>query len=472
MVMISPIIMLINPTQVSAATTNNNTNRLDSNNYRSTSEIYHTSRPISSTASTHTTVSAPSPSSQDGDFTAQAALSLTRATQTNNIVSTRSYYDIMFRTSTSGVIKTVEMDFPPGTYVGIALLVEAVGIGPGKIAASGTTATGQKITYTVDNAVNIPIFTTIRIQIANINNPSTPSDSLTVSITTKNSAGNIIDGPTPTAPYTIKQISTNGGDAGQNDKFGIKKIYASKPGGEQWFMDMQDPINDPRTNPPPMTRNADGSWRVTSSQVRYSVFTSSGYDPDQVVKDHSILATRGYMQSPNDWKNVELTGQVKFNSGGDDEWTWYARGGRHTGNGWPDGCEGSSLKGMLEYTSGRVRWAKEQWHVSYVFAPWLDSPASADGKFVGFKAVMYNFQLNGETAVKLEIWVDPNNDNQWQKVYDFIDQGGWGSEGEECNGAPDQIITWGGPIATFRWDDGTSIDIKNFSVREIVPPSQ
>ncbi|MPZ06274.1 MAG: hypothetical protein GEU26_07630, partial [Nitrososphaeraceae archaeon] len=125
MVMISPIIMLINPTLVSAATATNNTNRLDSNNYRSTPESnnYHASRPLSSTASTHMTMSAPSTSSPEGDFTAQAALSLTRATQTNNIVSARSYYDIMFRTSTSGVIKTVEMDFPPGTYVGAALLV-------------------------------------------------------------------------------------------------------------------------------------------------------------------------------------------------------------------------------------------------------------------------------------------------------------------------------------------------------------
>ncbi|MPZ08121.1 MAG: hypothetical protein GEU26_17185 [Nitrososphaeraceae archaeon] len=131
-------------------------------------------------------------------------MSLTRATQTNNIVSARSYYDIMFRTSTSGVIKTVEMDFPPGTYVGAALLVEAIGIGPGKISHSGTTATGQTITYTVDNAVNIPAFTKIRIQLANINNPPEPSNSLTVSITTKNSAGNIIDGPTPTMTYSMK----------------------------------------------------------------------------------------------------------------------------------------------------------------------------------------------------------------------------------------------------------------------------
>src|ERR671919_1339957 len=274
----------------------------------------------------------------------------------------------------------------------------------------------------------------------------------------------------PSPPPSQPPSPPPGGDAGQNDQFGIKKIYASKPNGEKWFMNMQDPSNDPRSNPPSMSKNSDGSWRVTSGQVRYGVYTSSGYHPDQVETDHSVLASRGYMQSPNDWKNVELTGQVKFNSGDSSEnWAWYARGGRHTGSGSPEGCEGSSLKGDLTYTDGTVRWAKEQWHVSYVFAPWKNSPASADGKFVGFKAIMYNVIISGETAVKLELWVDPNNNNNWQKVYDFIDQGGWGNDGGECNGEPDQIISWGGPIASFRWDGANSVDIKNLSVREIVP---
>ncbi|HYZ50388.1 MAG TPA: hypothetical protein VE593_05845, partial [Nitrososphaeraceae archaeon] len=33
------------------------------------------------------------------------------------------------------------------------------------------------------------------------------------------------------------------------DKFGIKEIYPTKPGGEEWFMNMQDPTGDPRFNP-------------------------------------------------------------------------------------------------------------------------------------------------------------------------------------------------------------------------------
>jgi hypothetical protein len=83
----------------------------------------------------------------------------------------------------------------------------------------------------------------------------------------------------------------------------------------------------------------------------------------------------------------------------------------------------------------------------------------------------YNMQLNGKTVVKMESYVDPNNNNQWQKVCDFIDQGGWGRQRAECRGACDQIVTWGGPIAALRWDDGNGIEIKNLSIREIVPPA-
>jgi hypothetical protein len=110
------------------------------------------------------------------------------------------------------------------------------------------------------------------------------------------------------------------------DKFGIKEVDATKNDGEDWFMKMLDPNNDPRTvNTPEMTLNEDGSWKVafdntnnnkpqqlvipiqytgTSCQdeVRYSILTSSGYDVNKIIIDQQELETRGYMQSPNDWR--------------------------------------------------------------------------------------------------------------------------------------------------------------------------
>lgn len=254
------------------------------------------------------------------------------------------------------------------------------------------------------------------------------------------------------------------------DKFGIREIYPTKPKGEEWFMN-DHPEKDPRFSPQTqLTPNSDGSFKVTSTKVRMGAFTSSGYKPSQIATlDHSKMAAKGYMQSPNDWRDVEITGYVKLNSGSGDNFAWYARGGRHTGFGNPEGCEGVAYKGDLYY-NGQTRWTKEQWHTGgYVFGDYQKGMDSLNGKWVGFKAIMYNIQDAGKTAVKLEIWLDKNNDNQWTKVNERIDNGGWGNNGGECGGQPDQIITWGGPIASFRWDSASNVDIKDFSVREIQP---
>jgi hypothetical protein len=282
--------------------------------------------------------------------------------------------------------------------------------------------------------------------------------------------------------------SSNSSNSSSNmvDPFGIREIYPTKAGGEQWFMNMSDITHDPRASfeasNTGLTRNPDGSWKVSSTEVRFNVLTSSGYHNELITTlNQQKLAAKGYMQSPNDWKNVEITGYLKLNEQGGDvrghsgalvggHYTLYARGGKHAGFGAPDGgCEGTSYHADWAYDGG-TRFAKEQLHVSYVFTPYKLSTDSIMGKWVGFKMIMYNIQQNGTTAVKMEIWVDPDNDGNWVNVNDFVDSGGWGKDGGECGGAPDQIISWGGPIVTYRWDNSPDVDIKDFSVREIQAP--
>ena len=78
---------------------------------------------------------------------------------------------------------------------------------------------------------------------------------------------------------------------------------------------MQDPNHDKQTNPPSMSKNPDGSFKVTSTQVRYAVSPLSGYNPSQIkTTNQKTMIQQGYMQSPGDWKNVELTGYFKVNS--------------------------------------------------------------------------------------------------------------------------------------------------------------
>ncbi|MDP9492827.1 MAG: carbohydrate-binding protein [Thermoproteota archaeon] len=254
------------------------------------------------------------------------------------------------------------------------------------------------------------------------------------------------------------------------DKFGVTKIYSTKKDGEQWYLN-SNPSSDSRFSPQTtMTKNSDGSFKIKSTKVRMGVFTSSGFNPEEIkTLNHNKIALAGYMQSPNDWKDVEITGYVKLNSGDNDNFVWYARGARHTGYGSPPGCEGVAYKGDL-FFDGSTRFSKEQWHSGgYDFGEFGKNIGPIKGKWVGLKVIMYNIVQDDKSAVKLELWVDKKNNNDWIKAAEKIDKGGWGNTGTECGGKPDQIITWGGPIASFRWDGATDVDMKKFSVREIAP---
>jgi hypothetical protein len=232
-----------------------------------------------------------------------------------------------------------------------------------------------------------------------------------------------------------------------------------------------DAAKDSRSGSPSLTKNTDGSFRVSGQEsVRYRIYTSTGYhEPPNT--DQKQLAKQEYMLAPNDWKNVEMTGYIRVvqNEPADNHFTWYARGGIPTST---RGCEGTSIKGQM-FVDGHTNFAKEQWHTGgYVFTPTKSSiVGSMVGKWIGFKMVTYNFQENGKTVVMMQNWVDKDNNGHWVKIYEYIDRGGLGTQGGHCGAAnPDQIITWGGPIAIFGWDHFNAVDIKNFNIREIQPP--
>jgi hypothetical protein len=271
--------------------------------------------------------------------------------------------------------------------------------------------------------------------------------------------------PAPPAPQPPPQQQPG------TDRFGVTKLYPSVAGGEEWYL-ADNATADRRFDPQdPITRNGDGSWKMKGTQVRMGVFTSTGYSASKIpTYDRDVLASRGYMQAANDWRNVEMTGFVKVNAvaNASDNFAWYARGGKHNDN--HSGCEGSSYKGGLHY-DGRVRWEKETWHVSYDQSSYKPGTSALKGRWVGFKAVMRNTSVTGKEAVRLELYLNENADKvSWKKVYDLVDSGAWGGDAQHCGGAvPAMPITWGGPIATFRWDSATDVDFKWLSVREIQP---
>ena len=226
-------------------------------------------------------------------------------------------------------------------------------------------------------------------------------------------------------------------------------------------MNMEGPKEDEHfsiTFNPNITKQEDGSWRIATPVVRMNVKTLEG---------------------ETNWKNVEMTGYAKIagviaNSSNkvlENDLTWYARGGKHNQE---IPCEATAYMGGL-YDTGKVGWKKELWFVG----GYTDERQSAKvtnsliDRWIGWKVVIYN--INGNSEVKLESYIDNTNTNYWIKVTDLVDDGGWYAKmpdsnffGAECSKDKDFIITNSGSTATFR-SDNLIWDFKNLSIREIDP---
>jgi hypothetical protein len=259
------------------------------------------------------------------------------------------------------------------------------------------------------------------------------------------------------------------------DEFGTLQVYPTVPGGREWFISTQDPFDDEIVNfnsDITLEKQSDDSWRVNNSEVRMRVGTLPGQE---------------------EWKNVEMTGYVRMISptpttessessdrdeGSEDgdsldpHLTWRARGGRHNDM---VPCEGTALNGGL-YLDGKVSWKKEIWHTGgYSDARGVSEiPNSLINKWIGWKTVMYN--LEDDSSVKMESYLDINANNRWEKVSDVKDNGKWYADtsdeefySADCGKEKDYIITNSGPTATFRADN-LIFDFKNLSIREIKAP--
>lgn len=280
----------------------------------------------------------------------------------------------------------------------------------------------------------------------------------------------------PTKPVTAD--TTGGGGGGTplvNDQFGIAMIYPTITNGYTWFMNMAG--TTPNTDTTKFTmgtsglsKNADGSFKVINTSHNLFVYQRTGYNPTTTANaapNHSIIANRGYMQDVNDWRNVECTIQVRLNNTPTaGSFQWLTRGGRHLEP--VPNCEGSSIRAYL-FDNGETICSKEQWHSSFASEVRGIGIGSLLGKWIGYKFVVITKNVSGTLVTNQQIWVDAFNNNQWTKIDERTDAGGWGDQGGTCQGAPDQLISWGGPIVAFTWNSFTDIDFKNMSVREIDP---
>jgi hypothetical protein len=253
------------------------------------------------------------------------------------------------------------------------------------------------------------------------------------------------------------------------DIFGIKKIYPTKKGSFEWFMNNHDPESDPYLhNYDSVVKNEDGSYSI-GERSRMSVYSKNGIGyPEGNMETYSFteLSKKGYWYKSTDWKNVEVTGEYLYKKGEGPGITHYVRSEDHSTIN--NGCGGSSYKLKIHF-DGTSSISKEQSHPKSWTMPINKNPLignKLDKDWFRFKGIMYNLP---DGSVKLESWLDPFLNNTWIKIAEYQDKGGWGKDGEKCQGKEDQIITWGSPIVTFRWDDAL-VYFRSLSIREIQPP--
>ena len=253
------------------------------------------------------------------------------------------------------------------------------------------------------------------------------------------------------------------------------EIYPTANNGETWFFNSTNPLDsqfDP--NKANITKNSDGSWHVQPGITIMLAFTKSSGDLSDAIRsnlytyNYSQLSKIGYWYKPTDWKNVEITGYFKpLTSERYNDISLVSRSVRHRTN-VDEGCGGSSYHNNIGINNGAFRFKKEQWHVDYMITPYFNiTIGSIMNKWVGFKGIVYNLP-NG--SVKLESYIDKDDNNQWMEVAELLDRGNWGNDMIHCSAKTyGAVISWGSPMIIFK-SDYITYDFKNLSVREIAPP--
>ena len=255
---------------------------------------------------------------------------------------------------------------------------------------------------------------------------------------------------------------------------GVQMIYPTAAGGETWFFNPDNPVDGQfDRNGAEISKNSDGSWHLKPGTTRMNVYTkSAGLLSDKqrsnlATYDYSALAQKGYWYQPTDWKNVEATGYFKVSSSSSgDGISFVTRSVRHS-NAIENGCGGSAYHNNIRF-DGTFQYKKEMWHVNYdILSPTKNGIGSIMNKWVGFKGVVYNLP---DGTVKLESYVDKDNNNHWQKVEELVDSGHWGNDMTHCNAnTPGAAITWASPMFDYK-STGVTYDFKKLSLREITPP--
>src|SRR5215203_3968410 len=234
------------------------------------------------------------------------------------------------------------------------------------------------------------------------------------------------------------------------DKFGIDELYTTADDGPVWFLDNEDPEDD-------------DNFLMTSAEDINLHDEDSGVfnlDAETGTQKHGV---RLHANSPDDeWKNVEMTGYFKLEDG-NDQFTLIARQGPTYND--DGGCGAYGYYGLLSANGDAYFKKKLFHHGGYTDRTAVEENVvdDLDDRWVGIKLVTYDLD---DDEVKLELWVDDGDEeNNWKKATEYVDDGDWETHGSDCDRDSDDIID-DGTRGGFRVDD-SEFEFKDLSIREI-----
>jgi hypothetical protein len=234
------------------------------------------------------------------------------------------------------------------------------------------------------------------------------------------------------------------------DKFGIEQLYPNEDGEPAWFLNNEDP-------------EADDNFLMTSdNDIELEDEDSDVFelDAETGTQKHGV---RIHADSPDDeWRNMEMTGYFRLQEG-NDQFTLVARQGPTYND--DGGCGAYGYYGMLSAEGDAFFKKKLFHHGGYSDRTAVEENVVDDlhDRWVGIKLVVYDLD---DDAVKLELWVDDGNEeNNWRKVTDYVDDGDWETDGSDCDRDGDETIDEG-TRGGFRVDD-SQFEFKKLSIREI-----
>jgi len=284
-----------------------------------------------------------------------------------------------------------------------------------------------------------------------------------------------------------------------NDK--IKKFYKTDTTMPSWYMSETDPNQDPELDLDG-DKGRDSKWvpkphptlgKIFSAKSREGGLASGGtqltmrihvtplgskgiQDSDKNEKGyHDMIKKRGYIISPQDFKNFEQTMILRLRGITKEKGriSHKQHGGIHTGN---DDPRASCLGMIIQFKEDDDRLAElELFHPEYQFYKVKKQIAginmkSLENQWLGTKCIslVKGDDVEETLLVNLNPFAPDGsiNNNNWQIYSQFtFSKGVKSTDGEAITITP----TWGGMVTTWRINEVKEVDVYSASIRSVIP---